>query len=517
MKKRILLLAMPNTTYGFDRMCRMPNLGLSSIAGNIEKELIDEIAIVDLVTVRSDIRRYIVKLLKRFRPDIVGFSAMSFQYQTAIEICKLIKKINNDIITVIGGYHVTLDYESISESKDTNVIDFMIRREGEAAFNKLVKAIIEGNNTFSQIENLSYKKNRKFIHNPCSKNLDLSQIKIPNRSIRLTNKYYSFEKKADVIETSRGCSLKCNFCCVSSMYGRVFRKFSIERIIKDIKNVMANDTKIIFLVDDNVFINKKHLHEVCDAIIENNLNKIDYMIQASVHGIARDEDLVKKMAKAGFKFVFMGIENTFSNHLDFLAKDKNILNETERAVKLLQQNNIILTGGFIIGLPDDTRESIWQNYHFAKKLKIDNPVFSIMTPFHKTGVRDELKTQGLITNPDDFCFYDTVQSNVKTKHLSAEEIAYIFWEMYAKYPNLKYLKFSQIRKIYPYFFWKTVIKEFPKIIMQLYRKVFYSKPNFSNYKVSRKILIRDLKRCLLDRKETILSRLNESDIIQKYK
>jgi hypothetical protein len=62
----------------------------------------------------------------------------------------------------------------------------------------------------------------------------------------------------------------------------------------------------------------------------------------------------------------------------------------------------------------------------------------------------------------------------------------------------------------------TVIKEIPKRVMQLFREVFYSKPNFSNYKVSRKILIRDMKRCLLDREEAILSRLDESNIINKY-
>ena len=306
--------------------------------------------------------------------------------------------------------------------------------------------------------------------------------------------------------------MSCNFCCMPSMYGRTFRKYPIERIVEDIKSVKANGTELIFIADDNAFINLKHMHNVCDAILENGLNKIDYLVQASVHGIARDEKLVAKMARAGFKLVFMGIENVSSNHLEFLSKDKKISSESEYAVRLLQKNNIIVAGGFIIGLPEDTRESIWQNYHFAKRMNIDDPIISVITPYLNTDMRNNLNEQGLITNKDDLCFYDTVQTNIKTKNLSSEEIAYIFWEMYSKYFDLEYLKFNKFRKIYPLFFWKLVLKELPKTIWRWQKKILNGKANLSNYKASRKILIKDLKRSLLDRKEFILTRLKELDI-----
>jgi len=512
LKKRILLLSMPNTTFGFDRMSRMPNLGLCSIAGNLDKDLIDNIAIVDLVTVRSNIRKYVVKLLKSFKPDIVGLTAMSFQFQTAVEICKIIKEINTKIITIVGGYHVTTDYDFISSNQYFNLIDFVIRGEGETAFNNLVKVLCQGNNKFNDVENLTYKQDGKYIHNPCGEILDLNQIKFPNRSIRLTNKYFTFGKRTDVIETSRGCTMSCNFCCMPSMYGRTFRKYSTDRIVEDIKSIIAYGTELIFIVDDNAFINIKHMHNVCDAIIENGLNEIDYIIQASVHGIACDENLVSKMARAGFKLVFMGIENVSTNHLEFLSKDKKTSTDTIHAIKLLQKNNIIVAGGFIVGLPEDTKESIWQNYHFAKKMKIDDPIFSVITPYLSTKLRDNLNEQGLITNKHDLCFYDNVQTNIKTKNLSSEEIAYIFWEMYSKYFDYDFLKFNQFRKIYPLFFWKLVLKEIPKIIWRWQKKMLNGKASFSNYKASRKILIKDLERSLLDRKEFILSRLRELNI-----
>lgn len=513
MKKRILLLSMPNHAVGFDRAVRLPNLGLSSIAGNIDEDMIDDIAIVDLVTVRTNIRKYIIKLLRRFNPDIVGLSAMSFQYQTAVEIGKIIKKIENDIITVFGGYHVTLDYDSVSKSQDANYIDFMIRGEGEVAFNKLVKTIIEGKNKFSEIENLSYKKDGIFVHNSRSKNLDLNQIRFPKRNIRLTDKYFSFGKKADVIETSRGCTMACNFCCMHFMYGRTFRKYSMERVVQDIKNAITIGSESLSIVDDNAYLDNKHMHNVCDAIIENGLNKVDYSIQASVHGIASDENLIKKMAKAGFKFVFLGIENVNSEDVNFLSKDKKVLTESGPAVKLLQDNDILVAGGFIVGLPEDTEKSIWNNFHFARKIKMDDPIFFVITPHIKTQARNNLIEQKLVTNPDDYCFYDGLQTNVKTKSLSSEYISYIIWEMYGKYHDLDYLKFNKIRKIYPLFFWKLVFKEIPKIIWNRQKRIFLRNAKFSNYKASRKRLIKRLRKWLLDREKTILSRLNELDII----
>ena len=212
MKQRILLLSMPNYASGFDRAARFPNLGLASIAGNVDEDLIDKIAIVDLITVRSDLKKYLIKLLKSFQPDIIGLSAMSFQYQAAVEIAKIIKQFNEKIYTVFGGYHITLASDIISKSEDTSYIDFMIRKEGEIAFNNLVKALAAKTSNFSEIKNLSYKENGEFIHNKCAENIDLSKIKIPKRNIRIRKSFFAFGKRTDVIETSRGCTMACNFC-----------------------------------------------------------------------------------------------------------------------------------------------------------------------------------------------------------------------------------------------------------------------------------------------------------------
>ena len=512
MKQRILLLSMPNYASGFDRAARFPNLGLASIAGNVDEKLIDKIAIVDLITVRSGLKKYLIKLLKSFQPDIVGLSAMSFQYQTAVEIAKIIKQFNEKIYTVFGGYHITLALDIITKSEDASYIDFMIRKEGEIAFNNLVKALAANTSNFSEIKNLSYKKNGEFIHNPCAENIDLSKLKLPKRNIRIRKKYFAFGKRTDVIETSRGCTMACNFCCMPFMYGRTFRKYDMNRIKKDIENAIANGAESLFIVDDNAFLDIHHMHNFCDMVIKNKFNRIDYMIQASVRGVASDENLVRKIAEAGFKFVFLGIENVEAEDIKLLSKDKKVLTESVHAVKLLQENNIISAGGFIVALPDDTEEKIWNNFHFAREIKLDAPFFFVATPHLKTEFRKNLIEEKVVTNLHDFCFYNGLQVNVRTKSLSSEQISYILSKMNGKYGDFEYIKFNKIKKIYPIFFWKTLLKNIPRMMTNKLRKVLYPKNKYINYIAGRKRLIKRLKKWLLDKEEVILSRLQELNI-----
>ena len=512
MKQRILLLSMPNYASGFDRAARFPNLGLASIAGNVDEKLIDKIAIVDLITVRSGLKKYLIKLLKSFQPDIVGLSAMSFQYQTAVEIAKIIKQFNEKIYTVFGGYHITLALDIITKSEDASYIDFMIRKEGEIAFNNLVKALAANTSNFSEIKNLSYKKNGEFIHNPCAENIDLSKLKLPKRNIRIRKKYFAFGKRTDVIETSRGCTMACNFCCMPFMYGRTFRKYDMNRIKKDIENAIANGAESLFIVDDNAFLDIHHMHNFCDMVIKNKFNRIDYMIQASVRGVASDENLVRKIAEAGFKFVFLGIENVEAEDIKLLSKDKKVLTESVHAVKLLQENNIISAGGFIVALPDDTEEKIWNNFHFAREIKLDAPLFFVATPHLKTEFRKNLIKEKAVTNLHDFCFYNGLQVNVRTRSLSSEQISYIISKMNGKYGDIEYIKFNKIKTNYPFFFWKAFIKNIPRMMTNKLRKILYPNNKYLNYIAGRKRLIKRMRKWLLDREEVILSRLKELNI-----
>ncbi len=473
----VILLAMPDSVPGFDVATFIPNLGITSIAGNVD-ERICNVKIADLVLVKREFISYVENLLREYSPDIVGLSCMSFQYKSAITLAKLIKNFSKNIMVVLGGYHPTLMYKEIAESPDSQFIDFIVRGEGEATFRELINNIYAGKG-YENIDGLSYKINGSFYHNRPRALLNLNDIELPKRSARLlTEGFHAFGLKADAIETSRGCTNNCKFCSINHMYGRHFRKYDISRVIADIKSANEHGAKAIGIMDDNITLDLQWLETLCDAIISAKLNFIHYSIQASVKGIAHSESLVKKMADAGIKLVFLGIESVSQSGLDFLGK-KNVTGEqTKKAVKYLRDNGIICAGGLILGNPDDDESTLWNIFKIADDLYIDIPLFFILTPHAKTEIREELLNQGLVTNPDDFSTYNGFLANIRTKYLSPEEINKIVLKMYDAYHNrLKYVKYTQVRKVYPAYFWKLVAKQIALAIPRtISRSGFFRKP-----------------------------------------
>ncbi|MFN3467755.1 MAG: B12-binding domain-containing radical SAM protein, partial [Candidatus Brocadiales bacterium] len=137
-------------------------------------------------------------------------------------------------------------------------------------------------------------------------------------------------------------------------------------------------------------------------------------------------------ARAGFEVVFLGIENVSERNLKLMKKG-NIVEKTKRAIELLHRHNILIVGGMIIGHPEDREEDIAQNYEFFHKMDVDFYSDQIITPYPRTGMREELLKQDLIANLHDYSKYNGFWANVRTKHLDSQELQFIKWRYRRKY------------------------------------------------------------------------------------
>jgi len=464
-KINVLLVANQRNLMGFDRMAKIPNLGLSSIAGNMNKEVC-EVKIIDLI-IADDPDKILVDTVKKFKPKVVGFSSMIFQEAVVFKYAKAVKEYDKSIITVLGGYHPTVTFDEFFDRKGAEFFDFIIRGEGEFSFNSLVESIYFNKDT-SQTDGISYKSGDTVIHNPVKGLTDLSKLKLPDRKARLLNDgFHILGLPADVVETSRGCTFDCNFCCITLMYSRSFRKFTIERIISDIKDAKENGAKVIFFVDDNITIDPKRFASICKAIINEKLN-MKFVLQASVKGLSDNDPLLDLMEEAGFMIVFLGIENNEQENIEFLNKDNQFqVDQTALVVKGLRKRKIMVIGGLILGLPNDDEKSLQKMYDYALDIGIDVPIFFVLTPYPKTKIREELLDENLITNLSDYDKYDTYNVNIKTKHLSSEELFRIKNKMEYKYVLQSGFVWTFIGR-YPLFFFKMLFKQLtkhPKIIL----------------------------------------------------
>jgi anaerobic magnesium-protoporphyrin IX monomethyl ester cyclase len=352
---------------------------------------------------------------------------MAWQYDTCTKLVKLIKHLLPEVKIVIGGYHATLMNEEIAESPEAEWIDFMVRGEGEEACRRLVNAL-EGKDRLEDIASLSYKRDQHFIHNPRGELLDLSRLKLPIRDKRrLTWGYHIMNSKIEVMETSRGCTRACTYCSIRHMYGKSFRTFPMERILTDLDDIYYNrKTRWVFIADDNLVLDPERVIEICDEIIARNYKEFNLVVQADCITMAKNEEMVRKMSLAGIKSVFLGIENVSKKNLA-IAHKGDIVDASRKAVENCHKYGIMVMGGLIFGFPDDDEQAIIENYQFLKSTGADAAYCQILTPYPKTEMRRQLLDQGLVTNVDDYRWYNGLWANVKTRHLESDQLQYLFW------------------------------------------------------------------------------------------
>jgi anaerobic magnesium-protoporphyrin IX monomethyl ester cyclase len=429
----ILLLSMPDS---FEHMptvaVRMPNGALSSLAGNVDSH--HHVAIADLILVQDRVRETIEQLVHEHAPDILGLSVMTFQRKTALRVVQLVRSLRPDIRVVVGGYDPSLAPQAYKDA--SSGVDYIVRGEGELTFRELLRAM-ERKQGVSHIVGLSYRGSDGW-HDNCARpvhSLEGDEIRLPNRDVRVLHGYTMMGRKVDVVETSRGCTFDCGFCSIIEMRGRNFHTYSFDRVLADIRDARDHGARSVFIVDDNITLNVKRFEALCQAIIDAGLNSIEYLVQAMTSPIAmHGATLAPLMRKAGFRYVFLGIENVLEDDLQFLkAAAKNEFREagrkagnaTLRAIEYLRKNKMLVVGGLIVGNPDDTPESIQANLRFARKY-VDWPYIQHPTPYPGTPMTKDFRERGLIAI-EALEEYDGTTAVIATKHIAPQAIEYERW------------------------------------------------------------------------------------------
>jgi radical SAM superfamily enzyme YgiQ (UPF0313 family) len=429
----VLLLSMPDS---FEHMptlaVRMPNGALASLAGNLDPH--HHVAIADLVLVQGAVIATLERLMRELSPDVVGLSVMTFQRATALRIARMIREIRPSVKIVVGGYDPSLAPKVYTCCHD---VDFIVRGEGEHTLCELVRALESGGG-YSNIAGLAYREAGGFIFNATRPVVPLATrpLRLPNRSARVLDGYTLLGRKVDVVETSRGCTYDCSFCSIIEMRGRNFHPYDMDRVLADIADARGKGARAIFLVDDNITLDVKRFQRLCEAIIDAGFDDVDYVVQGMTSPFAQHgETLAPLMRRAGFRYVFLGIENILDEDLSFLkAAAKNAKRERGRtlgnatidAVEHLHRHGIFVVGGLIVGSPGDTRASVEANLEFAREY-VDWPYIQHPTPYPGTPMTSEFRDRGLIVD-EDVAHYDGTTAVVRTEHLDSLEVEFLRWQ-----------------------------------------------------------------------------------------
>jgi anaerobic magnesium-protoporphyrin IX monomethyl ester cyclase len=435
----VLLLSMPDS---FEHMppiaVRMPNGALASLAGNVDPH--HHVAIADLILVSSTVRTTLQRIVRDFDPDVVGLSVMTFQRATALALASFIRELQPSVRIVVGGYDPSLAAPAYEACP---AIDFVVRGEGEQTLRDLLRvlerraSVSAERSCLATIRGLSYRTDEGWVRNADRPIMPLAteKLALPNRAARVLRGYTLLGRTVDVVETSRGCTYDCSFCSIIEMRGRNFHPYPFDRVLADIADARANGAEAIFLVDDNITLDVARFERLCAAIVDAGFHDSDYIVQAMTAPLAQHgARLAPLMRRAGFRYVFLGIENIVEDDLKFLrARAKNahreggrtIGNASVEAIRHLHANGMYVVGGLIVGNPDDTRESIETNLAFARAY-IDWPYIQHPTPYPGTPMTREFRDRGLIVD-EDVSHYDGTTAVVRTEHLSADDVEFLRW------------------------------------------------------------------------------------------
>ena len=453
---RVLLLSMPDSFEHTPALTmRMPNGALASLAGNVDRH--HEVAIADLILAQDRVAPTVEQIVRDHQPDVVGLSVMTFQRRTALRLVRLLRGLAPTAKIVAGGYDPSLAPEAYE--CPSSGIDFIVRGEGEITFRALLRAL-EGREEPDAIDGLSFRPTpgERFRHNPARRvtRLEDGDLALPDRRARVLRGYTFLGRQIDIVETSRGCTFDCSFCSIIEMRGRNFHTFDFTRVLADISDAKRLGARAIFLVDDNITLNVSRFEALCRAIVDAGLNGLHYIVQAMTSSIANHGDsLAPLMRKAGFRYVFLGIENVLEDDLAFLrASAKNARREGGRrtgnatldAVDRLHAAGLAVVGGIIVGNPNDTRQSIEANLEFARQ-HVDWPYIQHPTPYPGTPMTRDFREQDLIVN-DRLEEYDGTTAVVKTVHLGADEIEFLRWRA-ERWMKLRHL--PAVLRNYPWF------------------------------------------------------------------
>ena len=431
---KVLLLSMPDSFEHTSVITtRMPNGALGSLAGNLDPH--HNVSIGDLILAHGRIRATVERLVRTLEPDVVGLSIMTFQRRTAQRIAALVRRLRPEATIVVGGYDPSLALE-VYEDPAWGA-DVIVRGEGDITFREVIRAL-ETRAPLSDIAGLSFRDGDTFRRTPPRQVSSLTgeEVRLPNRAARVLSGYTLMGRPVDVVETSRGCTFDCSFCSIIEMRGRNFHRLPIERVIDDIRDARRRGARTIFIVDDNITLDVARFKALCQAIIDAGLDDVDYMVQGMTSPIAaHGAELAPLMRRAGFRYVFLGIENILDDDLGFLkAAAKNSQREQGRrvgnasmaAVEVLRKHGMFVIGGLIVGNPDDTPEAIEANLAFARQY-VDWPYIQHPTPYPGTPMTREFVERGLVTNHR-VEEYDGTTAVTRSTHLAAEEIEFMRWK-----------------------------------------------------------------------------------------
>ena len=357
----------------------LPPLGLTTLAAVIKRNSIP-VGIVDAAVLNLSYNDTVRDILKE-EPNFVGITASTVSVHNAAKVARMIKETSSNMITLLGGPHLTAIPEQTMGMFPE--FDIGVIGEGERTIITLLEAL-ESREQLNKVPGIVYREGEtivntgrvEFIQDLDTLPMDAWDL-LPNFPFSYKSSVHKLGRwPTTSLITSRGCPFKCRFCD-NSVFGRKVRGYSAGYLVDMIKYLQKKyGVKDVFINDDNFVMLRRRLVEFCDLIKKEKLD-LTWGCYSRVDSVT--EEILKIMKSAGCWRISYGLESGSQEILNFYRKNET-LEQMERAIKWTKEAGIRSKGFFMMGNLLETEQTLRKTIDFAKRLPLDDFHATFLTP-----------------------------------------------------------------------------------------------------------------------------------------
>ena len=356
--------------------------------------------------------------IESYRPDVVGVTAITAMEPDAREVCATAKRVDPSILTVLGNVHPTFCWREVL-GQDPNV-DVVVRGEGEGTFAELVLARAAGA-SLEGVDGIAWRRDGVPVSNRPRGFSPLLDGLLPAWDLVDWPRYF-YRPRPDgrlaIVSSSRGCRQRCSFCSQQKFWERSWRARTPKSFVAELEMLRdAHGVRIAMLSDETPTVDPERWGRILDLMIERETG-VELLLETRVDDILRDEALLPKYRAAGVSHVYVGVESTNQATLDLYRKDVQV-EASRRAIELINAHGMVSETSFVLGTPDETKESIRETVELAKWYGPDMAFFLAITPWPYADIHEELKPFIATT---DYRRYNLVEPVIQPKGMTLEEM-----------------------------------------------------------------------------------------------
>lgn len=361
----------------------------------------------------------IQKRIEAFRPDVVATTAYTASIVDAIKLCCLAKDIDSRIVTVIGNVHATFSYDELLKN-DHDTIDFVVRGEGEVTLPELLSCLCAGDDP-ARVAGLAFRNNGAVRVTPVRPYIaDLDRL--PTAWDLVEWPIYRYRAKDNarlaIVSTSRGCQQQCSFCSQQLFWSRTWRARSPENVVAELEMLsQRHGVEVAMLSDEIPTFDRTRWEKILDLMIRRQV-PVKLLMETRVDDILRDADIMDKYRLGGVEHIYVGVEAGSQKTLDLFKKDTKV-EQSKQAIDLINKADMVSETSFVLGMPDETPESIAETVELAKHYDPDMGFFLAIAPWPYSDLYPELEPH---VATRDYRKYNLVEPVVKPRNMTIAEL-----------------------------------------------------------------------------------------------